>query len=130
MELTPSERAVLGQIRVLFLEASGQTFRLRELTSRWPVLHHDAYRGGYAGLMKMGLIAGSADGQGFSVTSAGLKAMAVAPVTAERAPTSAARTPGPAQARADDLNGPRDAPKATAAGRYAAFFSKVLRLGR
>ena len=130
MELTPSERAVLGQIRVLFLEASGQAFRLRELTSRWPVLHHDAYRGGYAGLMKMGLIAGSADGQGFSITSAGLKAMAVAPVTAERASTSAARTGTPAEARADALNGPRGAPKAPPAGRCAAFFTKVLRFGR
>jgi hypothetical protein len=130
MELTPSERAVLGQIRVLFLEASGRTFRLRELTSRWPVLHHDAYSGGYAGLIKIGLIAGSADGQGFSVTSAGLKAMAVAPITPERASTGAARVSTPAEARARSPNGPRDAPKAPLAGRCAAFFSKVLKLGR
>ena len=127
MDFTPSERAVLGQIRVLFLEASGQVFRLRELTSRWPVLHHSAYSGGYAGLVKMGLIASSADGQGFSVTSAGLKAMAVAPVTAERASTSAARASTPAEATA---HGPRDAPKAPPGGRYAAFFAKVLRFGR
>ena len=85
MDLKPSERAVLGQIRVLFLEASGRTFRLRELTSRWPVLHYDAYSGGYASLIKRGLIAGSADGQGFGITSAGFKAMAVAPVIAEQA---------------------------------------------
>src|ERR1700716_3295816 len=63
----PSERAVLGQIRVLFLEASGRTFRLRELTSRWSVLHYDADSGGYASLIKRGLIAGSADGQGFGI---------------------------------------------------------------
>ena len=130
MDFTPSERAVLGQIRVLFLEASGRTFRLRELTSRWPVLHHDAYSGGYASLMKMGLIAGSADGQGFSITSAGLKAMAVAPVAVERASTGAARTSTPAEVKAHALNGPRDAPKAPRVGRYAAFFSKVLRFGR
>src|SRR5229473_669188 len=124
----PSERAVLGQIRVLFLEASGRTFRLRELTSRWPVLHYDAYSGGYASLINRGLIAGSADGQGFGITSAGFKAMGVAPLMAEQTSTSAARVSTPAAARAHTLNGPCGAPKATA--RCAAFFSKVLKFGR
>ena len=91
MDLKPSERAVLGQIRVLFLEASGRTFRLRELTSRWPVLHYDAYSGGYASLIKRGLIAGSVDGQGFGITSAGFKAMAITPVIAKQAPTPFSR---------------------------------------
>ncbi len=130
MDLKPSERAVLGQIRVLFLEASGRTFRLRELTSRWPVLHYDAYSGGYASLIKRGLIAGSADGQGFGITSAGFKAMAVARVMAEQASTSPARVSTPAAARAHTLNGPCGAPKATSIARCAAFFSKVLKFGR
>jgi hypothetical protein len=126
MDLTPSERAVLGQIRVLFLEASGRTFRLRELTSRWPVLHHDAYSGGYAGLMKMGLIAGSADGQGFSITNAGLGALGVAPVVTAKGSTGTARASTPASA----LNRPRSAPEVPLVGRCAAFFSKVLKFGR
>jgi hypothetical protein len=130
MDLKPSERAVLGQIRVLFLEASGRTFRLRELTSRWPVLHYDAYSGGYAGLIKRGLIAGSADGQGFGITSAGFKAMAVAPRTTQQLPTSAARVSTPAEARTHTLNGPRGAPKVTPIARCAAFFSKALKFGR
>jgi hypothetical protein len=130
MDFKPSERAVLGQIRALFLEASARTFRLRELTSRWPVLHYDAYSGGYASLVKRGLIAGSADGQGFGITNAGFEAMAVAPAIPKQASASAARVSTPARPRADALNGPRAAPKATPTARCAAFFSKVLRLGR
>ncbi len=130
MDLKPSERAVLGQIRVLFLEASGRTFRLRELTSRWPVLHYDAYSGGYASLIKRGLIAGSTDGQGFRVTSAGFKAMAAAPGTAAQVSTSAARVSTPAEARAHTLNRPCGAPEAAPIARCAAFFSKVLKFGR
>ena len=130
MDLKPSEQAVLGQIRVLFLEGSGRTFRLRELTSRWPVLHYDAYNSGYASLIQRGLIAGSADGQGFGITSAGFKAMGLAREIAKRASTSAARVSTPAQARAHTLNRPRAAPQATPIARCAAFFSKVLKLGR
>ena len=76
MELIPSERAVLRQIRDLFLEASLRTYRLGALTSRWPPLHYEAYRGGYAGLVKKGFIAKSADEQLFSITNAGMKAIA------------------------------------------------------
>jgi len=73
LNLIPSERAVLGQIRGLFLEASTRTYRLALLTARWPALHYDAYRGGYSGLISKGLIAG--DNQIFRITNAGLKAM-------------------------------------------------------
>jgi hypothetical protein len=75
MELIPSERAVLRQIRDLFVEASVRTYRLNVLTSRWPITHYDAYRGGYAGLVSKGLIEKSRDEQFFSITNAGLKAM-------------------------------------------------------
>jgi hypothetical protein len=75
MELIPSERAVLSQIRDLYLEASVRTYRVNILTQRWPVTHFDAYRGGYAGLVSKGLIAKSEDERFFSITNAGLKAM-------------------------------------------------------
>src|SRR3981081_2491794 len=130
MDLKPSEQAVLGQIRVLFLEASGRTFRLRELTSRWPVLHYDAYSSGYASLIKRALIAASADAQGFGITSAGFKAMAVGPAVAKQASTRAARVSAPAEAKAHTPNGPRGAPKAPPISRCTAFFSKVLKFGR
>jgi len=77
MEFVPSELAVLRQLRDLFQEASVRTYRLTMLTSRWPAGHYDAYRGGYVGLVKRGLISPSADQRFFSITSAGLKAMAV-----------------------------------------------------
>ena len=48
------------------------------LRSRWPALHSAAYDGGYGSLISKGLFALSADGQLFSVTGAGLWAMAAA----------------------------------------------------
>jgi hypothetical protein len=75
MELVPSERAVLRQIRDLFLEASVRTYRLNFLTSRWPPTHYDAYRGGYVGLVAKGLIIKSRDEQYFSITTTGMQAM-------------------------------------------------------
>ena len=78
MDLIPSERAVLNIIRMLVAEASSRTHRVTVLRSRWPALHSAAYDGGYGNLIRKGLIAASADGVHFSVTSAGLRAMAVA----------------------------------------------------
>ena len=75
MQLIPSELAVLRQIRDLFREAAARTYRLNLLTSRWPPLHYEAYRGGFAGLLRKGFIARSADGQAFHLTTAGMKAM-------------------------------------------------------
>jgi hypothetical protein len=75
MELIPSEHAVLRQVRDLFLEASVRTYRMNMLTSRWPATHYGAYRGGYVGLVRKGLISASADERFFSITNAGLKAM-------------------------------------------------------
>jgi hypothetical protein len=75
MDLVPSERAVLKIIRMLLLEASSRTHPVTVLRSRWPALHSEAYNGGYGSLVTKGLIAPSADGQQFSVTNAGLKAM-------------------------------------------------------
>ena len=75
MDLIPSERAVLGLIRMLFLEANSRSHRVTALRARWPVLHVPAYEGGYLGLAEKGLIAISADAQAFQITNAGLRAM-------------------------------------------------------
>jgi hypothetical protein len=72
MDLIPSERAVLKQIRDLFREASARTYRLTLLASRWPPTHYDAYRAGYSGLVNKGIIAKSNDEQSFSITSTGM----------------------------------------------------------
>ena len=75
MELVPSERAVLRQIRDLYLEASVRTYRVNVLTRLWPVTHFEAYRAGYAGLVSKGLIQKSSDELSFSITTSGLQAM-------------------------------------------------------
>jgi hypothetical protein len=46
------------------------------LMARWPAAHVDAYKNGYAGLVKRGLLSESRDGEGFAITNAGFKAMA------------------------------------------------------
>jgi hypothetical protein len=51
MQLVPNERAVLKVIRMLVVEASKTTHRVTLLRSRWPVLHFEAYSGGYESLM-------------------------------------------------------------------------------
>jgi hypothetical protein len=73
MELIPSERAVLRQIRDLFLESSVRTYRMTVLTGRWPPVHYDAYRNGFAGLISKRLV--ESDGVAFTITNAGLRAM-------------------------------------------------------
>jgi hypothetical protein len=73
MELIPSERAVLKQIRDLFREASMRTYQLTVLASRWPPTHYDAYRTGYSGLVDKGIIEKSDDEQWFSITSTGME---------------------------------------------------------
>jgi hypothetical protein len=78
VELVPGERAVLRQVRDLFLEASVRTYRLNMLTSRWPATHYEAYERGYVGLVKRGFISASAANGLFSITNAGMKAMATA----------------------------------------------------
>ena len=77
MDLTPSERAVLGQIRVLYENAPRRDHPLKALTMQWPPLHYDAYKSGYAGLLAKRLIK-DGDAHSFKITDAGLKFMGVA----------------------------------------------------
>jgi hypothetical protein len=71
----PAERAVLKQIRELFLEGSLRTYRFNVLTIRWPGVHFLTYNIGYEGLVRKGLVEKSLDGQSFTITHAGMKAM-------------------------------------------------------
>ena len=75
MDLIPGELAVLRQVRDIFVEASVRTHRFTVLSSRWPAAHYQAYRSGFDGLVKKGLLAKSANDQLFSITGAGLKVM-------------------------------------------------------
>jgi hypothetical protein len=76
MDLSPGERAVLGQIRVLHNEAAGEQL-FRALIGQWPPAHYQAYSDSYARLMAKGLIQATND-QAFRLTDIGLRAAGLA----------------------------------------------------
>jgi hypothetical protein len=56
MDLTPGEKAVLGQIRVLYCVAAARNHPLKALMMQWPPTHHEAYQKSYVGLLARQLI--------------------------------------------------------------------------
>lgn len=77
MDLTPGEKAVLAQIRVLYYNAAKREQQVKALLGLWPPTHYPTYRSAFAGLVAKQLI--SEDGsQLFSITDTGLKAMGIA----------------------------------------------------
>lgn len=91
MELTPGEKAVLAQIRVLH-EAGAREQLLKALIGQWPPAHYQTYRNAYAGLVAKRLIQ-DINGQAFRVTDFGLRALglsSVAPAPAQPDPRRAA----------------------------------------
>jgi hypothetical protein len=77
MDLTPGEKAVLGQIRVLYSGAGQRDQPLKALMMQWPPTHHEAYQKSYVGLLAKQLIE-PAGTQAFKITDAGLSAIGVA----------------------------------------------------
>jgi hypothetical protein len=77
MDLSPGEKAVLGQIRVLYSTAAGRDQQIKALTAQWPPTHHEAYKKAYRGLLAKRLIQ-DAGTQVFRITDVGLKAMGFA----------------------------------------------------
>jgi uncharacterized protein YfaS (alpha-2-macroglobulin family) len=77
MDLTPGEKAVLGQIRVLYSTAAERDQQIRALMAQWPPTHYEAYQKAYGGLLAKRLIQ-EAGAQVFRITDAGLKAMGLA----------------------------------------------------
>ena len=97
MDLTPGEKAVLNQIRVLYATAGGRDQQVKALLMQWPPTHYEAYRKAYGSLIAKAVIE-DADGQSFRLTDIGLKAIGVAPrpvvqIAEERRPAQ----PVPAQ---------------------------------
>jgi hypothetical protein len=113
MDLTPGERGLLGQLRLLH-EAAGREQALRALTASWPPVHFESYRNAYAGLVKKGLI--EEKNQTFRITDAGLRAIGATPVAAP-----APRKPEPQPPRLQ----PQVAPKAPAS-RMSRLFNGLL----
>ena len=79
MDLTPGEKGLLGQIRLLY-EATGRDQPLRALTMSWPPVHYESYRNAYDRLVAKRLI--QDQNQTFRITDSGLQAIGAAPVAA------------------------------------------------
>jgi hypothetical protein len=96
MDLTPGEKGLLGQIRLLY-EAAGRDQPMRALTASWPQVHYETYRNAYAGLVAKRLI--QDHNQRFTITDSGLQAIGVTPVAAPAAAPQPAPKPAgqPAQ---------------------------------
>lgn len=83
MDLTPGEKAVLGQIRVLYSAASAREQQLKALMMQWPPVHCEAYKRAYGGLLAKALIQ-DLGAQEFRITDAGLKEIGVTTVAQPR----------------------------------------------
>ena len=88
MDLTPGEKAVLGQIRALYAAEARREHQLKALMMQWPPIHHDAYKRAYGGLLAKLLIQ-DVDAQVFRLTETGLSAIGVA-IPKRRPPPSKA----------------------------------------
>ena len=76
MDFTPGEKAVLGQIRVLYAASARAEQQMKALTMQWTPNHYDTYQKAYRALIAKALIDDSA-GQAFRITDAGLRAIGV-----------------------------------------------------
>jgi len=77
VDLTPGEKAVLAQIRVLYYNAAKREQQVKALLGLWPPTHYEAYRAAFAGLVAKQLISDNGS-QLFRITDAGLRAMKIA----------------------------------------------------
>jgi hypothetical protein len=83
MDLTPGEKAVLGQIRILYTAASGREQQLKALMMQWPPTHCEAYKRAFGALLEKELVQ-EVGAQVFRITDAGLRAIGVTPVAQPR----------------------------------------------
>jgi hypothetical protein len=106
MYLTPGERAVLAQIRVLYATAGARDQQVKALQMQWTPSHYIAYREAFDGLLAKRLVE-DAGAQSFRITDAGLRAIGVV-------------TPRPAQQasapQAQDVSQQRGAAKEVVGG--------------
>lgn len=83
MDLTPGEKTVLAQIRVLYSAASAREQQLKALMMQWPPVHCEAYQKAYGALIAKKLIQDLGT-QVFRITDAGLKAIGVTEIAQAR----------------------------------------------
>lgn len=76
MDLTPGEKAVLGQIRVLYSHGAQPDQQIKALMLQWPPTHYETYKGAFGGLLAKQLIQRTG-GEVFRITQTGLAAIGV-----------------------------------------------------
>lgn len=90
MDLTPGEKAVLAQVRVLYYNAAKRELQVKALLGLWPPTHSETYRAAFAGLVAKQLLSDNGS-QLFRVTDAGMRAIGIAvPQPAARQPAQRA----------------------------------------
>jgi hypothetical protein len=94
MDFSPGEKAVLGQMRVLY-QTAGRDQQLKALTSQWPPTHYETYRSAFAGLVAKQLVRDSG-AQTFSITDSGLRVLGVTPPAPRVEATRPVRAAAPA----------------------------------
>jgi hypothetical protein len=122
MDLTPGEKAVLGQIRVLYASESRREHQVKALMMQWPPIHHEAYKRAYGGLLAKLLIQG-VDAQIFRITETGLGALGVAVPRTHGQPQP---QPQPQPRRVDERKPDPPAPPVNAGKRQVGALSRLL----
>ncbi len=77
MEFTPGERAVLGQLRDLYMRTSEREHQLAAITGEWAPIVYEAYKGVLADLVRKGLLQATNKGRAVAITDAGFEAMSI-----------------------------------------------------
>ena len=78
MELTPGERLILRQLGDLYVSTSRREHPLGKITSQWPAMHVEAYRGVLGSLISKNLVELDGQGRALRLTDAGMRAMGLA----------------------------------------------------
>ena len=84
MDLSPGEKAVLGQVRVLYSQSLHRDQQVKALVLQWPPTHYETYKSAFGGLLAKQLIQRT-DGEVFRITDAGLIAIGAAVPKAPKA---------------------------------------------
>jgi hypothetical protein len=90
MDLTPGEKAVLAQIRVLYKIAGERDQQHKALQMQWTPSHYDVYQRAFGSLLAKQLVE-DAGAQCFRVTDTGLRAIGVSAPLSKPAPGAPSR---------------------------------------
>jgi hypothetical protein len=90
MDLSPGEKAVLGQVRVLYSQSLQRDQQTKALVLQWPPTHYETYKSAFGGLLAKQLIERTG-GEVFRITDTGLTAIGATVPKPPKAPAAAPR---------------------------------------